>query len=92
MSDVDKIETIRIGVQGKRPLTEKSALMEARSEFIRIYQREPDQLRLSPKCFNDLRAFAERYEYPYGFDVKVDHDFEENQWVVCHEETKVYAV
>lgn len=92
MTNVDRIETIILGVQGKKPLTEKAALMEARDEYIKLYQKEPKQLRVSPKCFHDLRAFAERWEYPYGFDVKVDNNFEENQWVVCTEETKVYGL
>lgn len=91
MNDFAKIETIRVGVLGARPLTEKTALMEARDNFIKLYQKEPKQIRLSPKCFNDLRAFAERWEYPYGFEIKVDPDFDENQWIVCNEETKVYA-
>jgi len=77
---------------GERPLTEKTALMEVRAEYIKQFQKEPTQLRVSPKCFYDLRAFAERWEYPFGFDVKVDDDYEENQWVVCNEETEVYAV
>lgn len=89
---INKIETIRQGVQGSRPLTEKTALMEARHDFIKLYSAEPKQLRMSPKCFNDLRAFDERWAYPFGFDVKVDHEYEEDQWVVCNEETNVYAV
>lgn len=89
---INKIETIRIGVQGQQPLTQRYALEEARTDFIRLYAQEPKYLRVSPKCFNDLRAFAEKWEYPYGFDVKVDNDYEENQWVVCNEETKVWAV
>lgn len=88
----NRIETIRMGILGERPLTEKSALMEARNEYIRYYATEPRVLRVSHKCFNDLRAFAERYEYPYGFDVKVDDDYEESQWSVGNEETKVYAL
>ena len=89
---IHEIKTSRIGIQGQRPLTEKTALMELRAQFISRYKEEPKQLRVSPKCFNDLRAFAERWEYTFGFDVKVDNDFEENQWVVCNENTKVYAV
>lgn len=92
MDKIARIETIRIGIVGARPLTDKTALMEARGKFIELYQREPKQIRLSPKCFNDLRAFAERWEYPYGFDIRVDDDFDTEQWVVCDEETKVTAI
>lgn len=88
---IERVETIRIGVQGQEPLYKRHPLEQARSDFIRLFNREPKQLRLSPKCFNDLRAFAERWDYPYGFDVKVDYDFSEEQWMVCNEETKVYA-
>ena len=88
----NKIETIRLGILGEEPLYSKQALMKARSEFIKVYGYEPDQLRVSPKAFNDLRSFAERYEYPYGFDVKVENDFDDEQWIVCKENTKVFAV
>lgn len=89
---MNKVETIRIGIGGERPLTDKMVLMETRAKFIELYGREPKQLRVSPKSFNDLRAFAERWEYPWGFDVKVDNDFDDDQWIVCNEETKVFAL
>jgi hypothetical protein len=88
----NKFETIRVGVMGEKPLTDKGTLGEARSRFFELYQCEPTQLRVSPKAFNDLRAFAERYEYPFGFEVKVDDDFDTEQWCVCNEETKVFAI
>lgn len=88
----NRIETRRYGIAGEKPLTDKEALMNTRAKFISYFEDEPKQLRVSPKSFNDLRAFAERWEYPFGFDVKVDNDMKDDEWLLCIEETKVYAV
>ena len=55
---MDRVETTRVGISGKEPLYNKTALMETRAEFIKQFKDEPTQLRVSPKSLKDLRAAA----------------------------------
>lgn len=89
---MNRVELQRLGVSGDEPLSSKLALMKTRDKFIEIYQDTPTQLRVSPKAYDDLRMFAERWEYPFGFDVKVDYDMQDGAWQVCREVENHYAI
>lgn len=83
---IEVVELRRYGVRGKNRLSERTALEECRGDFMRQFQGIlPLQLRVSPSAYNSLRAFAERWEYPFGYDVKVDYDMAEDEWMLCNE-------
>jgi hypothetical protein len=89
---INRVDTIGQGVQGQKPITGTATLREAWSDFISVYGYPPKQLRVSPKCFNDLRISADKTGYPFDLDVKVDYDFEDDQWMLFNEITEVRAV
>lgn len=94
---MNKIETYRFGINGEEPLLNKSAAYKARDKFLEVYGSKPEQIRLSPEAFNDLRAMAERVtdmivDKFMGMDIKVDYDLKDRSWQVCREETKVFAL
>lgn len=73
-----------IGIKGKRPLTNIAALRDAYIQFVKTYGYAPKQLRVSPKCYYDLSIIALHHDYPFDIDVKVDSEYEDDQWAVCN--------
>lgn len=93
---MNKVETHRVGIAGDEPLLSMDIAMKVYDNFRINFAYEPTQLRVSPEAFNDLRAMAERttmitQDNFMCMEIKVDYDLKDREWIVCKEETKVFA-